>query len=321
MPKVVIAYEGFTDIQIEQEVLNGVSAEVIHTRNLTNPEALEAVKTADALMVTIQQVTAKIIASMSNCKIISRVGTGLDAIDIPAATRHGVWVTNVPDYSIDEVSAHAITLLLVHARGLMRMLESVKAGKWWDPVYITGVQRLQGQTLGVVAYGRIGQATAKKALGLGLNVIVYDPYQKQEVIEADGVKPVDLDTLLATSDYISLHAPLTDSTRHLINAASLAKVKPTCFLINTARGPLVDEEALVQAVRSGKLAGAAIDVLDVEPPLLDHPFLHEPRIMVTPHAAWYSEEAKLEVRRKGAEEVARVLRGERPRIPVNQING
>ncbi len=320
MPTVVIAYDLSGDSTIEQNVLQAIEGvNIVTVKNLASPEGQEAAGHADALMVTIQEVSADLIARMPNCRIISRVGTGLDAINIPAATEHQVWVTNVPDYSIDEVSTHAITLLLMFARSMNDLLQSVQDKRWWDPTRIRPVQRLKGQTLGIVAYGRIGQALATKAKGLGLNVVVYDPYLSPERMQADGVQAVDFATLLSTSDYISLHAPLTDSTRNIMNAAALAQMKPTAFLINTARGPLVDEEALLAAIRSGQIAGAAIDVFAVEPPPPDHPFLHEKRIIVTPHAAWYSEQSKIDVRVKGAEEVVRVLKGERPMFPANKI--
>ncbi len=320
MPTVVIAYDLTGDITIEREVLKAIDdVNIITTSSLSTPEALETASHADALMVTIQEVSADLIARMSHCRLISRVGTGLDAINIPAATEHHIWVTNVPDYSIDEVSTHAITLLLMFARSMSDLLQSVQQKRWWDPTHIRPVQRLQGQTLGIVAYGRIGQALATKAKGLGLNVLVYDPFLQPDRILADGVQPVDFATLLSSSDYISLHAPLTDSTRNIMNAQAFAQMKPTAFLINTARGPLVDETALLTVIRSNQIAGAAIDVFAVEPPPPDHPFLHEERIIVTPHAAWYSEQSKIDVRVKGAEEVVRVLKGEPPRFPANKI--
>jgi D-3-phosphoglycerate dehydrogenase / 2-oxoglutarate reductase len=320
MPTVVIAYDLSGEISIEQKVLSTLDGvNIVNTGNLVTPEAIEAASKADALMVTIQDVTADIIAKLERCRIISRVGTGLDAINIPAATERGIWVTSVPDYSVDEVATHAITLLLVHARSLTDLLTAVHEGRWWDPARVRPVQRLKGQMLGLVGYGRIGQAMSVKARGLGLNVIAYDPYLKADALQTDGVQLADFETLLRTSDYISLHAPLTETTRHIINADALAQMKPTSYLINTARGPLVDEEALLQAVRSGHIAGAAIDVFAVEPPPADHPFLHEPRITITPHAGWYSEQSKVDVRYKGAEEVVRVLRGEKPRSPVNSV--
>lgn len=315
-PTVVIGYPGFGDIIVETKVLEEINAQVIHTGSMDTPEAREAVRHADAVMVTIQPVPAELIRGMERCRLIARVGTGLDAIDLDAAASAGIWVTYVPDYSIDEVSAHAITLLLAQARGLPTLLDVTRAGRWENGG--VHVRRLGGQVLGLLGCGRIGLATAAKAQGLGLRVLGYDPFAAAETLQAAGVTPVDLDTLLAESDYISLHSPLTPHNRRIINVETLAKMKPSAYLINTARGPLIDEDALLAAVRAGVIAGAALDVLSVEPPDPANGLLHEPRILITPHIAWYSEESKLDVRRQGAEEVVRVLRGEPPRAPVNQ---
>lgn len=319
-PQVIIAYPGFGDITVERDLLHAAGLDVVHTQTTTTPAAQAALRHADAVMVTTQPVTAEMIADMERCRIISRVGTGLDALDIPAATARGIWVTYVPDYSIDEVATHAITLLLAQARGLAPLLQSTRRGEW-DQRPAGVVQRLCDQTLGVIGFGRIGRAAAAKGRGLGLRVVAHDDYVPETVFNAAGVTRVDLATLLAESDYITLHTPLTGQTRHLINAATLAQMKPSVYLINTARGPLVDEDALLAAVRGGQIAGAALDVLTTEPPASDHPLLHEPRILITPHIAWYSEAAKHDVRLRGAEEVIRVLQGQPPRAPVNQLSG
>ena len=315
---VVIAYPGFGDIEIEREILSAAGLEIEHVGNLDTEEAREAARQCDALMVTIQPVRAELIQSLERCRLICRVGTGLDAIEISAATKRGIWVTYAPDYSIDEVSTHAIALVLAQARGLAGLLGATRQGIWNSE---SGgiLYRLSNQTLGVVGCGRIGQATAAKGRGLGLEVLVYDPYVDAAAMEKLGVQVVDLETVLRKADYISLHSPLTEETRHLINAETLALMKPTAYLVNAARGGLVDEDALLAAVQSGQIAGAALDVLAVEPVAADHPFLQEERILLTPHAGWYSEESKVDVRVQGAEEVVRVLGGERPRAPVNDV--
>ena len=318
-PTVVIAYPGFGDIRIEEDMLSAIDANVSHVANLDTPSSREVAAQADALMVTLQPVPAELIATMERCRIISRVGTGLDAIDIDAATKHGIWVTYVPDYAVDEVSTHAIASLLAHARGFPRLLESTRRGEWGNKV-VAPIRRLQGQTLGLLGFGRIGRAVGSKARGLGLEVVVHDPYLDSLPPESSDAQLVDWETLLRTSDYISLHVPLTEGTRHIINSKSLSSMKPTAFLINTARGALIDEDALLEAVRSGQIAGAALDVLSAEPPPVDHPLLHEERVWITPHSAWYSEESMEDMRTRGAEEVVRVLQGQKPRSPVNQIN-
>ena len=317
-PTVVIAYPGFGDIRIEEEILSTIDANVSHLGNTDTPASREVVAQADALMVTLQPVPAELISTMERCRIVSRVGTGLDAIDIDAATKHGIWVTYVPDYAVDEVSTHAIASLLAHARGFPRLLESTRRGEWGNKV-VAPIHRLQGQTLGVVGFGRIGRAVAVKARGLSLEVNVHDPYLDSLPPDSSYARLVDWETLLHTSDYISLHVPLTEGTRHVINTESLSLMKSSAFLINTARGALIDEEALLAAVRTGQIAGAALDVLSAEPPPVDHPLLHEDRIWITPHSAWYSEESMEDMRTRGAEEVVRVLQGESPRNPVNQI--
>ena len=315
---VVIAYPGFGDIEIEREILSAAGLEIEHVGNLDTEEAREAARQCDALMVTIQPVRAELIQSLERCRLICRVGTGLDAIEIAAATKRGIWVTYAPDYSIDEVSTHAIALVLAQARGLPGLLGATRQGIW-NSESAGMLYRLSNQILGVVGCGRIGQATAAKGRGLGLEVLVYDPYVDAAAMEELGVQVVDLETVLRKADYISLHSPLTEDTSHLINAGTLALMKPTAYLVNAARGGLVDEDALLAAVQSGQIAGAALDVLAVEPVAADHPFLQEERILLTPHAGWYSEESKVDVRVQGAEEVVRVLGGERPRAPVNDV--
>lgn len=316
--KVVIAYPGFGDIVIETEILKAAGLEIEHVGNLETEEARQAARQCDALMVTIQPVGRELIRSLECCRLICRVGTGLDAIDIDTATERGIWVTYAPDYSIDEVSTHAIALVLAQARGLPGLLGTTRQGIWSSES--GGVlYRFSDQTLGVIGCGRIGQATAAKGRGLGLRVLAYDPYVDKARMEELGVEVVDLETVLRSSDYISLHSPLTEETRQLINAETLAMMKPTAYLVNAARGALVDEDALLAAVQGGQIAGAALDVLNVEPVAADHPFLKEERILLTPHAGWYSEESKVDVRVQGAEEVVRVLRGERPRAPVNEV--
>lgn len=319
MPSVVIAYEGFGGIDVERKALSQIDIEVIHCGRLDTPDAQQAASEADALMVTIQKVPAALIERMQRCRIISRVGTGLDAIDIPAATQRGIWVTNVPDYSIDEVSTHAVALMLSHARRLPVLAEMVRQTGWFSADMDRPVTRLATQTFGVVGFGRIGAASARKAHGLGMHVLVHDPFVARERIEAAGYESASLHDLLRRADYVTLHSPLTPETARFINAETLALMKPTAYLINTSRGGLIDEAALLEAIQNGTLAGAALDVLTVEPPAPDHPFLRESRITLTPHNAWYSEEAKQDVCRLGAEEVVRVLRGERPRNPANSV--
>lgn len=321
-PKVVIAYQDFgDDFALERQALAQVNAEIVCTYDdLASPDARAALQEADGLLVTLQRVEAELIDAMPKLRAIGRAGTGLDTIDLDAATAHGVQVCYVPDYGVDEVSAHAIALVMAQARNIVALVNSTRKGEW-NSSGGRKFYRLTGQTLGVIGFGRIGQAAATRGKGLGLEVIVYDPFIDEAVAQRMGVRVVDLDTLARESDYITLHTPLLDSTYHIINADLLAKMKPTAYIVNTARGPLVDEAALLDAVRAGKIAGAALDVFEEEPIKPDNPLLQEERILVTPHTAWYSEEAKRDMRLRCVEDVARVLRGEPPQRPANKLNG
>lgn len=317
-PIVVVAHDEFTDAAVEEDVLSAVGATVLYPRNLTGPEAIEAAIEADALIVARQMVSAELLHRLRRCRIVSRAGTGVDNIDVEAASKCGIWVTNVPDYSVDEVSTHAIALLLAHVRRIPRLVELTRRGIW-DSMLVRPLERLADQTLGILGFGRIGRAVARKGLGLGLAVIAHDPFVDAASMEQMGVRAVDFEAVLRTSDFVTLHMPLTSATHHLIDAQALSLMKPSAFLINTARGGLVDEDALLHAVEAGEIAGAALDALSVEPPPLDDPLLHDERILITPHIGWYSEASGRDMRAWSAQEVVRVLSGEPPRYPVNQI--
>jgi D-3-phosphoglycerate dehydrogenase / 2-oxoglutarate reductase len=315
MAVVVITYGQRAQTPLETELLEGMGYQVRHLSGIPDPVGQELAD-AVAVLVTLQEITDQVLAAMPACKIIARVGTGLDSIDLDAAARRGILVTNVADYSVDEVSTHAVALLLACARRLPQYLDLVRARQWASTGGGT-IRRLSGQTLGLVGFGRIGQATAVKALGLGLRVLACDPFKTAAEITAGGVEPADWPTLLAESDYVSLHVPLTPQSAQMMNAGALAAMKPSAVLINTARGGLVDEAALIAAVRAGDIAGAALDVLSTEPPPDDHPLLADPRILVTPHTGWYSQEAQRDVVVRACEDVQRVLSGRPARSPVN----
>jgi D-3-phosphoglycerate dehydrogenase len=317
-PRVVITYAKFQDASIEEGILREAGCEVIVSGPVVTDELRELVRSADALMVGIDRWDRDSIQTLDRCRIICRVGTGVDAIDIPAATEKGIWVTNIPDYSIDEVSSHAIALMMALARHLFPHRQQGRQGIWRYRAG-TPIRRLANQTLGVIGLGRIGKASARKGRGLGLRVIAYDPYIPDSDFASVDAERVGFDTLMRESDFITLHVPLTDETRRMIDARALSLMKPTAFLINTARGEVVDVPDLVQAVQAEILAGAALDVLPVEPPDLDDPVLHEERIIVTPHIGWASTEAGIDSRIRGSEDVVRVIRGERPKYPLNEI--
>lgn len=321
--KIVLAYANPDEIGPELEILGKGDFEVIATKGglvtgkqLTDPDIWPQVKDASALLTGLHVVSAEMMDQMPNLELITRVGTGYDAIDYEAAAERGIWVTNVPDYSIDEVSTHAIALSLALVRHLFEHRQTGQEGTWRYMGH-TPIKRLANLTFGVIGLGRIGKASARKASGLGMSVIAYDPYIPQGDFDSVGAVSVDFDTLMATADIISLHVLLNAETRGMIDARALSLMKPTAFLVNTARGPVIDVPALVAAVQSGKLAGAGIDVLPVEPCPVDDPVLHEPRIIVTPHLAASSVEAVHDVRVRGAEEAFRVLTGHAPKYPVN----
>jgi phosphoglycerate dehydrogenase-like enzyme len=273
---------------------------------------------ADALLLfhEITMLTEDTFARAPRCKCVVRAGVGYNNIDLAAADRHGVIVCNVPDYGTEEVADHAIMFLLAVARRLIPCHSAIRAGDWQYQTAV-GTPRLRGKTLGIIGCGRIGSATALRAKALGLDVMFYDPYVEEGRDKALGVRRArELRELLHQSHFVSLHCYLDEGSYHLIDATALAAMRPGAILINTARGPVVDQAALVDALDSGHLAGAALDVVEREP-LDDERVRYHPRIILTPHSAFYSVEGFLELRAKAAEEVRRVLRGEPPRNRVN----
>ena len=300
----VVTDDAFADLSIERSVLEPIGCAVVPLggSDLTRAE------TADALLVSRAHIDAALIERASRLKVIARYGVGVENIDLDAAARRGIAVVNTPDYCVEEVAEHVLAQILACARQLVRLDRVVHAGRW-SPSDMQPTRRLSACVLGLVGLGQIGSAVARRAQALGLEVVAADPYVETP---PSGVALLDLDDLLERADFISLHAPLTPVTRHLIGAKGLARMKPTAFLINAARGGLVDEQALAAALREGRLAGAALDVLSFEPPPPDHPLLGLENVLLTPHVAFYSEEA-LELRkRKAAEGVRAVLEGRRP---------
>jgi D-3-phosphoglycerate dehydrogenase len=315
-PIVAVADSVFPSLGPAQQVLAGLNAK-LYLASAATPEAILAVaRQADALMVTYAKITGEIIQQLERCQIIARFGIGIDNIDVDAATQAGIVVTYVPDYCIDEVSDQAMALLLALARKVTYANQLVQAGRWEMPA-VAPLRRLRGRTLGLVGFGKIPQLLTPKAQAFGLKIITFDPYISDELTSSRGVERVTFDQLLQTSDYISIHAPLTPQTHHLFNAQAFQQMKPEALLINTARGPLVDVEALAVALDEGRLAGAALDVLPVEPPPPNLSLLGRDNVIITPHTAFYSEEALLDLQTKAAQDVAQVLTGAKPKYPVN----
>jgi D-3-phosphoglycerate dehydrogenase len=257
------------------------------------------------------RVTAADMERLPALRVIATCGVGYDHIDVAAAARRGVWVCNVPDYCIEEMADTTLTLLLALLRGVVALDRTVRAGAWDD--HAAGpLRRLRGTRLGVVGFGRIGRAVAQRALAVGMEVWAADVAVEAGTISAAGVRPAALDELLRSCDAVTLHAPLTRDTSAMIGETQLAMMRPGAVLVNTARAGLVDEAALMAALESGALAGVALDVLGVEPPSREHPAPQHPRLIVTPHSAWYSPEAESEVYRRAALAVKAVLEGREP---------
>ncbi|MFQ5894769.1 MAG: C-terminal binding protein [Nitrospinota bacterium] len=316
--RVAVAGARFGPLDYERKVLEGLRAEIAEGAGGEAASLLALCKEADAVLLgAAPRFTREVVEGLSRCRIIARYGIGVDNVDLEAAAARGIWATNVPDYCVEEVSDHAISLLLHFARKLGPAAAAVREGGWGIGE-LRPIAALRGQTLGLVGLGRIGRAVARKARAFGLRVLAHDPYLPAEAFRRARAEGVSLDALLGESHFVSIHAPLTPETRHIIGAAELQKMKPGAVLINVARGGLVDESALLAALGEGRLRGAGLDVVEEEPPPPDHPLRRMPHVLLTPHSAWYSERAEREMRLKAAREVARVLRGRAPRNPVNR---
>jgi D-3-phosphoglycerate dehydrogenase / 2-oxoglutarate reductase len=301
------------------ELLQAAGAAVdVLPDGLSPADAAERVADATAVIIGVMPFRAAEIARLRATRLLIRAGIGYDVIDVDAATSAGIWVANVPDYCVDEVADHTVLLALAAARRLPEIADLWRsAGRWGVAGMLPPVRRIRGQRFGVIGYGRIGREVAARASGFGWDVVVSDPYLVAErALEVGAV--VELDELIATSDVITLHCPLTDATRGLLNERRLATVKSGVTIVNTSRGGLIELDALDRAVADGRVAAAALDVLDGEPaPDLDHPLLSRPNVLVTPHVAWYSLEARRDLALRSAEEALRLLDGTRPRNLVN----
>jgi D-3-phosphoglycerate dehydrogenase len=311
---VLITDHTWPDVELERSILEDAG---LHVTDAPAPDedslrglAVDAI----AIMTCFAQVTPSVIDSARQLKMIARYGVGVDNIAVDVATARGIPVTYVPDYCVAEVAEHALALLLSLARGVVRYSRSVSAGGWNLGV-AAPLHRIEGGTLGIVGCGRIGRRLAEMARGLGLRVLGYDP---DPAAAASGIERVGLDDLLASSDYISLHVPLLPTTRELVGEKFLRGMRPTAYLINTARGGLVDVSALARALNQGWIAGAALDVLPQEPPPEDHPLRGLDNVILTPHVSFYSEESLQALRRRTAQSVVDVLAGRRAEHVYNR---
>lgn len=315
-PIVAIAGTRFGNLDLEKEVLTPLQADIVEVAGGDEKSLAEMCRSAAGIIVGSQaHFTAPVIRKLKSCRIIARGGIGVDNIDIQAAAKQGIIVTNVPDYCIDEVSDHAMAFILSFARKLSEGAEEVRKGGWGF-ASLRPLHRLRGAALGVVGIGRIGATLAQKARGFGMRILAFDPFASEAIFRKLHAEKVTLPKLLKESDYISLHAPLTSKTRGLISTDALRRMKSEAVLVNVSRGELVDEEALAEALKNKVIRGAGLDVLCQEPPDKHHPLADLPNCVITPHSAWYTIEAQDELRRKTAEEVVRVLQGKKPRYSV-----
>ena len=317
MPRTLIAVTDspFPSLDPAKAALKRVDPELRMAKSPSAADILAVARDADAVLVTYAKLPGDLLRELKRCKVIGRFGLGVDNIDIPAAGALGITVTYVPDYCMQEVSDHAMALLLSLVRKVPLSNTLVQSGRWEVPPVVP-IHRLSGRVFGLVGFGNIPRTLAPKAKAFGLRVVTHDPYVSADVLGKAGVESVGFDELLAMSDFVSIHAPLLPATRGLFNAEVFRKMKKGALLINTARGPLVDETALIAALDSGYLGGAALDVVTTEPLAQDSKLLGRDNVILTPHTAFYSVEALDELQTKCATDVARVLSGEQPVYPV-----
>jgi D-3-phosphoglycerate dehydrogenase len=315
-PIIAVTDSPFPTLDPALAALKRLDPDVRMSKSASADDILAVARDADAILVTYARLTGDLLRQLQRCKAIGRFGLGVDNIDLAAAKEKGIAVNYVPDYCIHEVSDHAMALLLALIRKIPLSNSVVQAGRWEMPVVVP-IRRITGTVLGLIGFGNIPRLVAPKAQAFGITVQAYDPFAKPEVFRAANVASVDFDTLLGTSDYVSVHAPLMPETRGLLNAQAFAKMKQGAYLVNTARGPLIDEAALVAALDTGQVGGAALDVVATEPLPKDSPLLGRNNVIVTPHTAFYSVEALAELQSKCASDVARVLSGEPAVYPIS----
>jgi D-3-phosphoglycerate dehydrogenase len=313
--RVLLTDYAWQDLDIERKTLADIDAELVVAERQDAQSLAGLARDVDAIMTNWAKVPSSVIGAAPNCRIVSRLGIGLDNIDVAFCTEHRIVVTNVPDYCLIEVAEHALALILALGRKVAHYHRLAGNGTY-DLRSGMPIERIEGQTLGIVGLGNIGTVLARKAQGLGLKVVATSRSRKPT---PDGVEWRDFDDLLAASDYVSLHVPLVAETRKMIGAREFARMKPSAFLINTARGGLVDHAALAEALASQRLAGAGLDVQDPEPPDLTQPPWNDPRVIVTPHVAFVSNASLANLRQRAARQVADRLTGKRPEHVVNPV--
>lgn len=315
-PTVVVSYAGPVENAVDPDALEAAGIRVVERRARSPGAVVEAVGSAEALVVDARTpVTREVLGALESLRVVARLGIGVDNIDIAAAGDHGVTVVHTPGYCVDEVSTHAIALLLSMVRSIPSYDTSVRAGEWdWgvgEPLF-----RFQEQTVGIVGFGKIGRAVAAKLGGFGVRMLAHDPYVDDDVFAEYGVTGVGFEALLAAADAVTIHTPLTEETRGMFDAAAFQRMNDTAYLVNTGRGPVVDEAALIAALEAGEIAGAGLDVFEAEP-LPDSPLRELEHVVLTPHAAWYSEESIRERTDTITADVISVIHDDDPQYPVS----
>jgi D-3-phosphoglycerate dehydrogenase len=322
--KAVITDFDYGDNAIERGILEPAGIQVVALQAKSEEDLLAAAADCDAMMNQYARVGAKTIAAMTRCKVIARYGVGVDIVDVEAATKRGIVVTNVRDYCTEEVADHAIALWLTLARKLPQYDRATHQGIWrWQSG--APINRIRGQVMGIVSFGKIGQSIARRANAFGVEIIAYDPYQPDGVVTAHSAKKVSKEELVSRANIIMMQVPMTPETRHFLSAKEFAAMQAGVIIVNTGRGPTIDNRALYMALRSGTVAGAGLDDPEEEPAKRatwspsENPLFSHPNVIVTPHAAYYSEQSIRLARETAASEVRRVLTGWRPLFPVNNV--
>jgi D-3-phosphoglycerate dehydrogenase / 2-oxoglutarate reductase len=317
--KIVITDHRFPNVDQERQAVEATGGELVVGQVTQEEQLVDLCREADGVLSVRAPITKRVIAEMSRCRIIVRYGIGVETVDIPAASERGIMVANVPDYCVDEVSDHALTLLLMLSRQVIPAMLLAQEQRW-SMANMPALRRLRGQVCGLFGAGKIGSLLSGKLSSLGMRILTYDPYLDEGLARETGMEKVSFEALLMRSDFISVHAPLTDETHHIFGEAAFGKMKDTSFIINTARGGLIDEPALIAAIDSGKLAGAALDVLESETQAtpLREALVHHPKIIVTAHSAWFSEEARATLQARAIAQVLACLRGEKPYGLINR---
>lgn len=314
--KVVITDYQYEDIWTERRIIEGAGFVLEDYQIKNDLELIPLCRDAEAIVTQYSDISSRLIDSLEHCKMIIKYGIGVNNIDVEAATKKGIYVCNVPDYGVEEVSDHAVTMILCLAKKLPVLTKALRCGDWGYGSVVP-LKRICESTLGLIGFGRIPQLVAQKMKGFGLEILVYDPYVEEGAAAEAGVKKASLDQIFFESDFISVHVPLNTETKGMIGRECFEKMKPTAILVNTARGGVVDEKELICALQEGKIAGAGVDVYEQEPVSQDNPLLHMDQVIATPHCAWYSETAIAALQKKTAEEVVNVLQGNLPFHCVN----